>query len=297
MVIEKALEKMRQANALKTASSPRTSSADALRKEREAAAAIPAPTFPQVHVDAATVELNRVFVSNPSGGEGYYESPTADAAYRILRARLMQKVRNNRWGVLAFTSPGAGEGKSLTTLNLALNIAREKLNRVYLLDLDMRSPSTCNYLGVQPPHELVQYFAGAGNPSDVFFSIGVDHLAIAGSTTPTDQASELLSNGRLEALLDYIRSVSPNALVLVDLPPILVTDEALLIAPRVDATVLVVAEGRTRRDSLARAKQMLSEFTVAGVVLNCASQNYGADVYYGERYGSRYSKKFVPDAT
>jgi protein-tyrosine kinase len=296
MVIEKALEKMRQANALKAAATPpRPSSAGAesLREARDGGAS-PLPTLPEVRADYSSVEANRVFVS---GAGDPNESPAADAAYRILRARLMQKVRSNRWGVLAFTSPGAGEGKSLTTLNLALNIAREKLNRVFVLDLDMRSPSICSYLGVQPPQELVQYFAGSGSPADVLFSIGVDHLAIAGSTTPTDRASELLANGRLEILLDYIRSISSNALVLVDLPPILVTDEALMIAPRVDATVLVVAEGRTRRDSLARAKQLLSEFPVAGVVLNCASQNYGADVYYGERYGSRYAKKFVPDAT
>jgi hypothetical protein len=60
----------------------------------------------------------------------------------------------------------------------------------------------------------------------------------------------------------------------------------LLVAPRVDATMLVVAEGRTRRDSLLRAKQLLADYTFAGVVLNHSSESFGADSYYG--YGQTY---------
>ncbi|WP_457818880.1 tyrosine-protein kinase family protein, partial [Staphylococcus aureus] len=59
------------------------------------------------------------------------------------------------WTVLAVTSPGPGEGKSVTSINLALNFAREGSRSVYLIDLDMRHPTICRYLGIQPPHDLV----------------------------------------------------------------------------------------------------------------------------------------------
>jgi succinoglycan biosynthesis transport protein ExoP len=72
--------------------------------------------------------------------------------------------------------------------------------------------------------------------------------------------------------------------VLIDLPPLLVTDEALLVAPRVDATGLVVAQGRTRRESLSRARQLLNEFTFAGVILNCSTETVETDGYYGYHY-------------
>ena len=98
--------------------------------------------------------------------------------------------------------------------------------------------------------------------------------------TGTDLASELLGSGQLEALLAYITSVSANAIVLLDLPPVLVTDEALLVAPRVDATLLVVSEGRTRRDSLARAVSVLAEFPSAGVILNCSNEANERSGYY-----------------
>jgi Mrp family chromosome partitioning ATPase len=65
-----------------------------------------------------------------------------------------------------------------------------------------------------------------------------------------------------------------------DLPPVLVTDEALLVAPKVDATLLVVSEGKTRRESLARAMNMLAEFKSVGVVLNRATEASANNAYY-----------------
>jgi len=119
---------------------------------------------------------------------------------------------------------------------------------------------------VTPPHELTVFFAGQAGAEGMFFSIWSGHLAIAGSTSTTGFASELLAGRRLEDLIDYIKSVADNPIVLIDLPPVLLTDEALLVAPRVDATLLVVAEGRTRRDCLVRAKALLTEFASAGVI-------------------------------
>jgi Mrp family chromosome partitioning ATPase len=242
------------------------------------------PAFPVFNVNPATIEANRILMPHIYAGD----DGGAAAAYRILRTRLLQKLRTNRWTSLAITSPGPGEGKSLTCLNLALNLARDKSTEVFLLDLDMRNPSICNYLGVHPAHELTTYFAGEGTPADVLFSIGVGNLAIAGSTLSTEQASELLASGRFEELIAYISTISNNPVVLIDLPPVLVTDEALLVAPRVDATALVVAEGRTRRDSLGRAKLLLADFNSAGIILNCSYERFGADSYYG--YGYRDSQ-------
>jgi Mrp family chromosome partitioning ATPase len=90
----------------------------------------------------------------------------------------------------------------------------------------------------------------------------------------------LLASTRLEELLQYVRGRSPGALVIIDLPPVLSTDEALVVAPRTDAMYLVVSEGVTRRDGLARSVDMLSDFTVAGIILNRSTEVLGAD-YYG----------------
>jgi capsular exopolysaccharide synthesis family protein len=208
----------------------------------------------------------------------------------MVRTRLLHTVNTNNWTTLAITSPEAGEGKSLTAINLALNVARDRTTSVFLIDLDMRNPSVCRYLGVQPPRELTGFFAGQAGAEGMFFSIGPENLAIAGSTSTTGFASELLAGRRLEDLIDYVKSVADNPLILIDLPPVLLTDEALLVAPRVDATLLVVSEGRTRRDSLVRAKTLLADFTSAGVILNRSSENLGARGYdYAYGYGASKS--------
>jgi Mrp family chromosome partitioning ATPase len=121
---------------------------------------------------------------------------------------------------------------------------------------------------------------GEAAAADVFFSIGPQNLAIAGSLVSTDLASELIGSGQLEALIEYIVGLGGSPIVLIDLPPVLITDEALRVAPRVDATLLIVAEGRTRRDDLLRARSVLEDFPSAGVILNRATERIGAGGYY-----------------
>jgi len=183
----------------------------------------------------------------------------------ITRREGVAPAVNN---IVLVTSAIPGEGKTFNALNLALSIAREGNSNVFLLDLDMRNPTLCNNLGVVPPVDMNEYLSGDGRPEDLLFSIGVDNLLLAGSVTSTNRASELLATRGVEKLFSYIRSIAPQPLVLVDLPPVLATDDALVVAPMIDACLLVLSEGRSRRDSAAEAIALLSEFTLAGIVLN-----------------------------
>jgi protein-tyrosine kinase len=209
---------------------------------------------------------------------------SAAAAYRIVRARVLQKLRTMHWTTLGITSPGPGDGKSITALNLAIALARENNSEVFLLDLDMRSPALCQTLGVEPREELVRYFTGEAQPDDLFFTVGIDHLTIAGSLASSEQSSELLANGKLEELFGFIRTSAANPLIICDLPPTLSTDDVLVVAPRVDATMVVVAEGKTKREGLSRTLDVLGDFNVAGIVLNRSKE--ATTDYYGQRSAS-----------
>jgi protein-tyrosine kinase len=215
--------------------------------------------------------------------------PTSDAEvvkaasppYRMLRARLLQRCRAHDWSTLGISSPGPGEGKSVTALNLAFTVAREGNYDVFLLDCDLRNPSICRYLGVTPNCEISSYFGGGVTAQELFFTLaGVERLTIAGGTAGTSQASELLATNYLEELLQYIKSISANPLILLDLPPVVSTDDVLVVAPKIDATILVVSEGVTRRDCLKQAVDLLAEFQVAGIALNKATASVGSE-YYG----------------
>lgn len=205
----------------------------------------------------------------------------ASPPYRMLRAQFLQRCRAKKWSTLAITSPGPGEGKSVTAMNLAISIAREGNYDVFLLDLDMRNPSVCRYLGVSPKREIVAYFNGDIPVDEAFFSVGIKNLTIAGGVTNTTHASELLANGKLEQMLAYIKRVTRSPLILIDLPPVVNTDDALVAMPHVDAALLVVSEGHTRRDSLDRAVELLTDFNVAGVILNQTTESI-ASGYHGD---------------
>jgi len=229
----------------------------------------------RLQVDPGVCERNRILYTD----EHLAAEARGAAAYRLLRAQVLQRMRANNWSCIGISSPGPGEGKTVTTLNLALAIAREKQRTVYLLDLDMRSPRVMDYLGASPTASLSRYFTESLAAGDVLFETDMEGLIIAGATEPVRNASELLATLRLDDLLRSIRLRSPDALILIDLPPVMSTDEALVVASRLDALFLVATEGRTRRDALVRTIDQLGDFPVAGIIANRSSESMSADYY------------------
>jgi Mrp family chromosome partitioning ATPase len=211
------------------------------------------------------LQQKRVLGLTPSTSSGF-------SAYRMIRTRLLQVLRSNKWQTLAIVSAGMAEGKSLTAINLALSLSREGNQNVFLVDLDMRRPKLGEYLGIKHPHGVQQYFEGQTDAKSLFFRIGAPGLAIAVNTAVQDNSSELLSSERLAQLIEYVQSVDPDAILLFDMPPLLLADDAIAIAPSVDGIILVACEGKTRRADLATAFDLIKGFGLAGVILNKSAE-------------------------
>jgi capsular exopolysaccharide synthesis family protein len=250
---------------------------------------IPAAVAPSTRIqphrvafDPETARENRLLLSATLP-----EDHGTIAAYGMLRTRILHRTRTNNWRTVGLTSAAPQDGKSLTAVNLALSLAREKNSSVVLLDLDMRNPSVCRTLGITPPTELRDFFEGrVDTPEDLFMSIGIDNLLIAGNVTPTDNSAELLASAKLEELLDFIRRTTTNPLIMIDLPPVLSPDDTLVVAPRIDSLVLVACEGKTPRSDILKAGELLADFPIVGLVLNRSSetvQGYGYGYGYGQR--------------
>lgn len=218
---------------------------------------------PQLDVDAGICERNRVLLQRNAD---HRYSGILDS-YRILRTRLLARGAGGFRSV-GIISAGPGEGKSVTALNLALSLAREKKQNVVLLDLDLRHPSICRNLGVTPPVEIGSVLTGEARPEQAFFGIGVERLVVAGGMSSYENSSELLGSTDLVRLLSYINGMDPDAFIVVDLPPLLVTADALVVLPMLSAALMVVAEGYTNREQLDRAMEVLGETKLAGIVLN-----------------------------
>ena len=245
------------------------------RKLEVAGSATPRLDYPELRPDLAVCEKNKVLISQQSSGLHLH----AVDAYRILRTRLRHRMGQDQVVSIGIVSAGANEGKSLTALNLALSFANEKRRNVFLIDLDLRNPSLCRCLGIAPHKEIAVYLANPGNPESVFFTLGIDNLVVAGGIMSHENSSELLGGSALAEMLDYVARIDPFALVIVDLPPILQSADAMVVGSNLSALLLVVGEGITRRDNLGRALEMLGGMQVAGVVLNRSRE--AIQDYYG----------------
>jgi Mrp family chromosome partitioning ATPase len=97
-------------------------------------------------------------------------------------------------------------------------------------------------------------------------------------------SSEMLASQRMLEMMQALDAEQPRRILVFDMPPVLAADDVLAFAPQIDGLLLVVAEGTTDRDSLRRAKEVLSEMNLLGAVLNrSAERNDKAYYHYGQQ--------------
>src|SRR5271167_4996421 len=114
-------------------------------------------------LDAASCRERRVLLHDFAEKDA-----AAVAAYSMLRTRLMHRVRAKQWTTIGVTSADQNDGKTLTALNLAISMAREKSREIVLLDMDMRNPSVFRTLGIRPTIELSKYLETGEGGREMF---------------------------------------------------------------------------------------------------------------------------------
>jgi len=213
-----------------------------------------------VDVDPAVLEQHRVVSALP-------DHEMTDA-YRVLRTRVLQSMNTNRWNSLAVTSPATGSGKTLTSINLAISLAREVNRTVMLADFDLRCPSVHTYFGYAPEFGLSDYLYHDVPIESILFSPSVDRLVILPGRESIHNSSETLRSPKMEQLVAELKGRYPDRLVLFDLPPILALDDAIAFRPYIDAMLMVAENGATKREDLRSSLQLLHDTPLLGTVLN-----------------------------
>lgn len=219
---------------------------------------------PTVVTDGGLLRDNRILVESDT-------RQPAENAYRMLRTRVMRQMRTNGWHRLGITAARPNEGKTLTAINLAVAIAAERAQPVVLVDLDLRRPTIHRYLGIAESQfaNLSDYLEGRTNSLDqLLISLSEQGLSCILSGRPIERSSDLLASPQGQAFLSDLAYRLPEALLIFDLPPLLSTDDPLVVAPMLDALLLVVAENSSPRDDISSAAKLLADFNLLGVVLN-----------------------------
>jgi protein-tyrosine kinase len=208
-------------------------------------------------------------------------------AYKILRTRVLRRLEANQWHAFAITGVTAGEGKTLTAINLAIALAQDVSTWVALIDLDLQRPRVAEYLGlrnVRGEKGLSDYLQGNASFENIVYSPDIDRLVVIPNFAPMINSSETLTSPRMAELMQSLEAESPRRILIFDMPPVLAADDVLAFAPQIDGLLLVVAEGTTDRTQLRRAKEVLSEMNLLGVVLNRSAERNDAAYYsYGKQ--------------
>ncbi len=217
-------------------------------------------------VDWAALKEKRVISTQDPHHAGY--------AYRMLRTQVLQRARSHGLTTLGIVSAINGEGKTLTAINLALSLAAEPNQTVLLLDLDLRRPAVARTLGLAAERGLDSWFGGDEPTKNVCYGIeGAERLYVLPTLRPVNSSSEILAGLATRKLFNELKSRDPSRLLLVDLPPVLLSDDALTIAPLLDGVVLVVKERGTKREDVVRVVELLGNTRIVGTVLNRSSES------------------------
>ncbi|MFK5950136.1 MAG: CpsD/CapB family tyrosine-protein kinase [Methylococcales bacterium] len=225
-----------------------------------------------INVSEQLLKTNRIVA-------GIDDDPRADL-YKMLRTKVLQKMQLNNANVLAITSPKRGEGKSLTAINLAISIAMDANYSVLLVDLDLRNPSIHSYLGLPAEPGLSDYFAGDKTISELLIHPGFEKMVVLPAGQAIKRSSDLLSMPKMLELASELKQRYSDRIVVVDLPPLLHTDDAMIYMPNVDACLLVVAEGESSEDDVKQSIIMIDKDKYIGTVLNKSAENHTASEEY-----------------
>jgi protein-tyrosine kinase len=214
----------------------------------------------QVSPDEAVLKQNRIIAP--------FRQDARSVAFQVLRAQILQKLRAQGLRSVAITSSKAGEGKSLIAANLAVSMSMEFNQTVLLVDADLRRPKICELLGLEVERGLADFLERNVPLQDILVNPGMERLVVLPSKGSFAHASELLSGPRMRQLAEEITARYSDRIIIYDLPPLLVGDDALVCLPYADSVVLVVGEGQSSKDEILQSQHLMRDHNVIGVVLN-----------------------------
>lgn len=253
---------------------------EALERARQERGNAPLPSRPAAPARSAEISYTQTRTTQIPNGvlrnrrviAAMPDSAFADS-YKLLRTQVLQRLNENDWNVLAVTSPGEDEGKTLTAINLAISLAMEVSYTVLLVDANLRHPSIHEQLGLPAGKGLSEYLLDdVPLPELLVHPENLEHVVILPGGRPVQNSAELLNSPKMAQLVEELKNRYPSRIVIFDLPPVLSAADALAFSPYVDAALLVLEEGKTAQEDAKRAVELLDCTNVLGTVLNKANR-------------------------
>ena len=197
--------------------------------------------------------------------------------FRGIKRKLLQKVRDPHTraavsNLIMVTSALPGEGKTFSSVNLALSLAAERGLQVLLIDADVIRPSVGNMFVAPPTEGLTDLLSGkVAHVSDVLYRCAdIPNLAVIFAGNPSANTPELISSGRMANLCRELSARYPDRVIVLDTPPVLASSEPSILASYVHHLIMVVAADQTDRHQLRKALESVASCQSVSMLFNKA---------------------------
>ena len=212
--------------------------------------------------------------------------------YRAIKRPLLKNafgggvVALTHGNLIMVTSALPGEGKSFTSIGLAMSMAMELDHTVMLVEADVARPAVCRYCGIPEPQQgLVDYLADSDiDLSDLLMKTNVPKLTLLPAGRRHPSSAELLGSYAMRELMDQLANRYPDRVVIFDSPPLLLSNEAVTLSSLMGQVVVVIEAAKTQQTQAKQAIALLDPDQTIGVVLNKNRAAEGAG-YGGYGYG------------
>lgn len=241
--------------------------------------------FISKEINPTHVEPHLVAVTQPRSG--YCEE------YRSLRTHVLHASKKRKLQTIVIASAGAGEGKSMTALNLSWLLAQTDGVNALLIDSDLRHPCLHDYLGFKASVGLSDIFVGNAKLEDAIIRLEPAGLHILPGGRAMDDVAEVLSGPRFTQLLEEARKMFD--FIIIDAPPLGIFTDATVLINQSDAALLIVRASKTRYALVDRLLENLPRERMLGVVVNRSQERSPESLdYYSQRERERYGQNRSP---
>lgn len=214
--------------------------------------------------------------------------------YRAIKRPLLANADQSMQSVLPLgnlimvASALSGEGKSFTSVNLCLSIARERDWSVVLVDADSSKPHLTRMFSAEKEPGLIDLLRDKSMSfEDLVMPTDIPGLSLLPAGSQDADTSELLASRRMKDLCVNVSAEDPGRVVVFDSSPLLLTTEAIALAAQVGQVLMVVRANSTQQQSIIAAMERLDPDKAINCVLNQTSgtdhsEGYGYYGFYGE---------------
>ncbi len=207
--------------------------------------------------------------------------------YNKLKSVIVKLTQKGSFlNMLMVTSSVGGEGKSITSLNLALSLAQEFDHTVLLVDADIRKPAIHSYLGIEKSAGLTDCLLDGVDIKDALIRTGLGKLSFLSAGRDVSNPTEVFTSRRMRDFFLEIKNRYHDRYIIIDTPPVLPIAETRSLSAIVDGIILVAKEGHVTLKNIEETMECIKGTPLLGVVYNEASAEfrYDRDQYYRERY-------------